>query len=676
MKNIFSIYSLLPIALFIAMLPHLYTVSLMISSSCIIFLSWFFLHSIGIIRLPNKTLIFFFLLLSIIVLILNYGLHFSQKTSISLLCLMASLKCLEIKNELDRRNIFLILFLAYFILVTHFLYSQDILLLFFNLINIVFISILLIAFNRKPQAGLSIKANINLLTQLFLKSLPFAIILFLFFPRIPGPLWSLPDDGVTGSTGLSDTMFPGSVSELSDSNEIAFRVDFNNSPPAADKLYWRGPVLNQTDGFLWSQNISDKKIKINQLEHYIKNPTQPVSYTITLEPHQKKWLFTLEMPSQVRGDSIDGFYFNKDLQLLNQTNINQLTQYQVTSMTDFKLKKINNNELMTATSYPSQETENTSNPRTLALGKQWRQTLNDNKKIIAKALNHYKTNDFYYTKRPDIMIDNPSDQFLFDQKRGFCEHYASSFVLLMRAAEIPARVVTGYQGIEKNEVGGYYIVRQSNAHAWAEVWLDNEGWLRVDPTAAIPPDHIEADIFDTNLDRLGFSSLNIPNLPKLSSRQKTAVYNLWKQVNQSIDNIKHNWNNWILGYDQTKQNILLRLLGLQVQWQSLIILLISGMIILIIVFNAMVFYAQYRKTDPVYRFYLKFIKQLNHKGMSVQLSDAPYHIKDQAIKKFPYSASAIKVIIDSYIMIRYANQSDKRSIKNFITAVKQLKLIQ
>ncbi|MCU7833892.1 MAG: DUF3488 and transglutaminase-like domain-containing protein [gamma proteobacterium symbiont of Taylorina sp.] len=669
----FSSNSLLPIVLLITMLPHLYTTSVIIFLSCVFFLCWFFLHSSGFIRLPDKFLIFVLIILSIIILNLEYGFVFSQKTALSLLCIMVSLKCLEIKNDGDRRNIFLIIFLAYFILATHFLYSQGISLLIFVMIDGLFLSLLLIAFNRKPQPLLSLEHNFNLLGQLFLKALPIAIILFLFFPRIPGPLWSLPDDGQTGTTGLTDKMYPGSVSKLSASKEIAFRVDFKKSPPAADKLYWRGPVLNHTDGFLWSQSPSKhrmtKKIQVSDINQFISNSKQAVSYTVTLEPHQKQWLFSLEMPVKISGDTINNFYFNHDLQLLNKNKIHQLTQYQVTSMTDFKLTSVSHNEQLESLIFPDKH-----NLKTLSLGRQWRKKINNDRKIIATALDYYRHNDFYYTKNPGAMTVEPSDQFLFEKKRGFCEHYASSFVLLMRAAGIPARVVTGYQGIEKNEVGNYYIVRQSNAHAWAEVWLENKTWIRIDPTAVIPADHIEADIFDTNLERLSFSSLNIPNLTRLSSQQKTALYNLWKTVTQSIDNLKHNWNNWILGYDQSKQNLLLSLMGIQADWQNLIILMVSGMAVIFITLKAITFYKQYRKTDKVYQFYLTFIAQLNHAGMSIKLSDTPYQIKDQAIKTFPRSASSIKLIIDHYIMIRYASQTDKELIKDFISRVKQLKL--
>lgn len=659
-----NIHSLLPVALLIAMLPHLYSTPPIITVFIVSMLVWFTLHTLAIIALPGKFIRFFLVLAAVALLVMNFGFIFSQKASLTLLCVMISLKFLEIKNEQDRRNIFLLLFLGYFILVTHFLYSQDILLSLFALVNVIILTLLLSAFNRKPQSAIPLMANLRQLSRLFAKALPIAIVLFLFFPRIPGPLWSLPDDGQTSKTGLSDKMYPGSVSTLVDSDKIAFRVDFDTEPPSADKLYWRGPVLSETDGFLWSQK-PQKALK-KPFTTVVQQASDPISYTITLEPHQQKWLFALEMPEKIYGDTINGFYLSNDLQLLNQYNINQLTQYRVTSMTEFSLTQVSKEELKQA-----QLVSGTANPKTRSLGQKWRQDINNDMHIVLTALDYFKNKPFYYTKKPDIMLDNPSDQFLFDKKRGFCEHYASSFVLLMRAANIPARVVTGYQGIEKNDVGNYFIVRQSNAHAWAEVWLKDKGWLRVDPTSMIPPERIEADIMATNLERLSFSSLNLPELAQLSAQQKTVIYNVWNQFKQSIDNIKHSWNNWILGYDQNKQNLLLKLMGFSANWKNLIFLLVGGIAALIILFHIIRLYQGYQQIDQVYRYYSTFIAKLNRAGLPIKPSEGPDIIKHKAIRQFPQQQQAIKEIIDTYILIRYASQDDKQLVKKLLTQIKQ-----
>ncbi len=661
-----SVHTLLPVVLFIILLPHLITTPLIITLYIITILLWFGLHTVGIISLPGQFLRFILIIFGLAILIINYGIVFSQKASISLLAIMVCLKCLEIQNEQDRRNIFPVIFLGYFILVTHFLHSQDIILGVFALVSTLLLTLMLNAFNRKPQGAMAFKDSLYLITHLFIKALPIAIILFLFFPRIPGPLWSLPNDGQAGSTGLSDKMYPGSVTELVDSDEIAFRIDFHDAIPRADRLYWRGPVLSETDGFLWSQ--TKHKVLQKPLSELVKNSSDAVSYTITLEPHRQKWLFALEMPSKVSGDTIKGFYFNNDLQLLNKNNIYQLTQYHVTSMTHFYLAPSSESELKSARLFPE-----FSNPRTYKLGRQWRQSIHDKKQIVTTALNYFKNNPFYYTKRPEIMTKNPSDQFLFDKQRGFCEHYASSFVLLMRAAGIPARVVTGYQGIEKNTIGNYYIVRQSNAHAWAEVWLAGEGWLRVDPTAMIPANRIEPDIFQTNLERLSFSSLNLPDLPRLSAQQKTALYNFYRQLKQSVDNIKHSWNNWILGYDKSKQTLLLKLMGLNADWQTLIFLLIGGLLLIIVIFQLLHIYLSYKKTDKVYYYYLKFIKKLNQAGLKADSSEGPQALAQRAAKRFPQQNTAIKSIIKHYIDIRYGRSNTNNRREQFIREVKHYK---
>ncbi len=644
------------------------TISLFISIFIVAVLFWSFLHSLGRVHLPGRIIRFFLVLIALFLLISQYGFTFSQKASLTLFCLMLTLKFLEIKNEQDRRNVFLIIFLGYFIIITHFLNSQDFLLSLYALINTFILSLLLLAFNRKPQDSLAIKTSFKLISGIFLKALPFAIALFLFFPRIPGPLWSLPEDGQINKTGISDEMFPGSVSELVDSDEIAFRVDFVSPVPASDRLYWRGPVLSQTDGFLWTQKKQQPLKK--PLNRILTEISDPVQYTITLEPTRQKWLFALEMPVDISGDTISGYFISNDLQLINKNNINQLIQYRLTSMTRFTVPAINPAELKANLKYPD------NNPQTLALGKQWAKQFNEKEQIVLKALNYFKNQPFFYTKKPDIMLDNPADEFLFDKRRGFCEHYASSFVLLMRAAGIPARVVTGYQGIEKNEVGNYYIVRQSNAHAWAEVWIKNKGWLRVDPTAMIPPSRIEQDIFDTNLERLNYSSLNLPDLPQLTARQKTELYNLGRYLSQTLDNLKHSWNKWILGYDKTQQQLFLKLLGLSANWQTLIVLLISSTGILALILYGVYRYKNRKLIDPVIISYQKLIQKLNKSGMIILPSDGPESIYKRAVIRFPEHTDELNSIFNLYLQIRYGKQVTQKTVDNFLSVVKHLNLTQ
>ena len=667
-----SPHTLLPVFLFIILLPHLSSTPVFFIFYIVLVLIWFLLHTLGIIPRPARWVRFLLLLMALMILVISYGFVFTQTASLSLLSLMMCLKLFEIDNEQDRRNIFLVIFVAYFILISYFLHSQDIFLGAFILFNLFILTLVLSSFNRLPQSSLSLIKNASIISRLFTKALPIAIILFLFFPRIPGPLWTLPEFGQSGTTGLSDKMYPGSITSLVNSDEIAFRVSFQESPPTANNLYWRGPVLTKTDGFLWSQKKQQALKK--PFSSIVSETSGLVHYTVTLEAHQKKFLFTLEMPIQFKGDTIQGAYLNTDLQVQTKNSLYQLTQYQVTSSTHFKFNTVFDNELQEALKFPK-----ISNPKTYQLGKSWQNSLSDKQQIVTAGLNYFKDNPFYYTKQPDAMVVNPSDEFLFDKKRGFCEHYASSFVLLMRSAGVPARVVTGYQGIERNDVGDYYIVRQSNAHAWAEVWLDENssgktGWVRVDPTAMIPPERIEADIFQTYLGRLNFSTLNIPELPELSEQQKNLLYNAYNQLRQAIDAIKHTWNNWILGYDQSKQSLLLTLMGLSANGQTLIFLMLGCLITLLIVFQINDHYKKYKKTDQVLKSYLKFIDKLNQSGLGIKPCEGPEAIKHRVIQKFPEHQIIIQNIINDYLKIRYAEQGDKDLILSFITQIKHFKL--
>ena len=248
-----NINTVLPGILFISMLPHLLGLSPVFVLYVVIILSWYSFHTLGFVSLPGRLIRFLLFITALTLLLFSYGISFSQTTSLTLLCLMIALKLFEIQHENDKRNIFLSVYLGYFVLLTHFLYSQSFFSTIFIFFNTYLLTFLLFSFNRKPAKLIQLNSGIRILNGIFLKALPLAILLFLFFPRVPGPLWSLPDDSASAKTGLSDKMYPGSVTTLVDSNEIAFRVKFNGTIPDSKSLYWRGPVLSETDGFLWSQ---------------------------------------------------------------------------------------------------------------------------------------------------------------------------------------------------------------------------------------------------------------------------------------------------------------------------------------------------------------------------------------------------------------------------------------
>src|SRR3989344_1763652 len=326
-------------------------------------------------------------------------------------------------------------------------------------------------------AGIDMPARLRLSGVMLAKALPLMVIVYMLFPRISGTRGGLPADAHSGLTGMPDTMQPGSIRSLSESSEIAFRVNFEGSRPPARELYWRGLVLMDFDGRGWQRGPSPVAEDVN-----FAPLNEALRYHVTLEPSNKPWMPALELPAvRPRGAT-----FRADFTLEHREPIRERLNYTLTSYTRYNTGALEIAERVRGLQLPGH-----TSPRARALAGQWEREHGEPQRIAQAALDHFRRENFVYTLSPPLLGDDPVDEFLFDTRRGFCEHYASSFVALMRAAGIPSRVVVGYLGGEYNAAGNYLIVRQSDAHAWAEVWLPNQGWMRVDPTGAIAPERIE-----------------------------------------------------------------------------------------------------------------------------------------------------------------------------------------
>ncbi len=309
--------------------------------------------------------------------------------------------------------------------------------------------------------------------------MPLALCVFFFFPRLGGPMWGAPTDSMA-RTGLSDRMAPGSVQQLLIDDSPAFRVAFHGIAPPRQNLYWRGPVLSFFDGTTWSRpEYRSARGGTNDL----RPSGGTISYQVTLEPSDQRWLLALDVPLTTPDKSVRG----ADMSLVRQTPVDSLTQYEVTSSTRYTLDA----DLGERARSRMLELPQNVNPRALALAAEWRKQSSDDNGVIRAALDLFHQKFFYTLNAPELTPRDTVDDFLFETQRGFCEHYASAFTFLMRAAGIPARVVTGYQGGYYNDVGDYWVVRQSDAHAWSEVWLEGRGWVRVDPTAAVSPQRVD-----------------------------------------------------------------------------------------------------------------------------------------------------------------------------------------
>ncbi|HUO43570.1 MAG TPA: DUF3488 and transglutaminase-like domain-containing protein [Burkholderiales bacterium] len=575
---------------------------------------------------------------------LSYGRIMGRDSGIALLVVMLALKLLEMATL---RDAMILVFLCYFLVITNFLYSQTIPMALYMLGAVWLTTATMIGFQFRSPPAKSPRYQLRNAGLMLLQAAPLMLVLFVLFPRVQGPLWGMPQDAA-GMTGLSDQMSPGSVSGLISSDAVAFRVSFKGQVPATDRLYWRGPVMWDFDGYTWSaaQTISPPPRRY-------QSRGDPVEYAVTVEPSGKHWLFALDLPVAAPPRSI----LTGDYQLLSQARIMTRMRYDMASYLDYRDNAgLQPYELRRALRLPPD-----SNPRTAALAREMRAAARDDRDYIDAVLRMFRTSNFFYTTQPPRLGADPVDEFLFTTRAGFCEHYASSFVVLMRAAGIPARVVTGYQGGELNSVGNYLIVRQADAHAWAEVWLDDAGWSRVDPTAAVSPTRIEQGI-----------AAAVPQgepLPLLLQNR----YPWLERAHLTWDSIANAWNQMVLGYTPERQQQLLRRAGIDnATWEKLaaLLLVITGAVMLVV--SALIL-RQLRAThlDPVTAAYARFCSRLARRGLARHPSEGPDAFRKRTTAARPWLAPAIDAISDLYIRLRYgdtANADDLRQLRRRVRA--------
>ncbi len=569
--------------------------------------------------------------LAVTLLLFHYGNLIGRDAGVALLTVMLGIKVTEIRSN---RDYYLSSFLGYFLVVTNFFYSQSIATAALMFIVVTIMTGCLISLND-PQQSISTKLKSKLAGKMLLQAIPLMLILFVFFPRIAGPLWGLPDDAYNATTGIDNTMTLGKISQLIQSDEVAFRVQFEGELPEQSALYWRGPVLWQTDGTTWTE-LDEEQQLARQADIVTSGPIY--HYTTTLEAHNNKWLFALDFPNQLPTDKES--YFTQDGQLHSKDNIKQRTQFQLSSQTQYTLNAGDDELIGLALQLP-----NNYHPRTRQLAQQWRQQTDDPHQLIRLALNHFNQQQFYYTLSPPILVGDTIDQFLFESQQGFCEHYAASFTILMRAAGVPTRVVTGYQGGEINPVDDFLVVRQRDAHAWTEVWIQGEGWIRIDPTAAVSSERIEQ-----GMNTLMPLTMRSP----LLIAQSQQLAELWQKLRNNLDAIDNKWNQWILAYGPKLQKEFLAKLGMtSPNWQQMVIWLIISISTVLLFISLFIFY-QHKWLDPVVHLYQKFCKKVTLKR---DISEGPLDFANRVKQHYPNNVAEIDLITRLYINLHYGKQS-------------------
>jgi len=546
-----------------------------------------------------------------------------QNPGVALLILFLALKQLETRTVRDGLAI---VFLAFFLALAQFFYSQTIPAALAAAAGVLVTTTTLLALADPRDAPPAILHRAGVM---LLQALPLMLLLFVLFPRVQGPLWALPRDAAAATTGLSDTMAPGSISQLSQSDAIAFRVRFADRVPAQNQLYWRGPVLAEFDGRAW-RPVNEKP---QERLPYPEPNAGGIDYEMIVEPHHRHWLFPLELP----GATTTGMLATRDYQLLAREPVTTRRRLALRSYPALQAGADEDEALRRrALALPAG-----SNPRIRALAAQWRTGAQGDEDVLRAAQDFFRRQRLLYTLAPPLLGEQSADEFLFDTRQGFCEHFANAFAVAMRAAGIPARVVTGYQGGEVNPVDGWLTVRQYDAHAWTEVWLPNQGWLRVDPTAISAPTRI-----DMNLAAAVPAGDPLPLLMRVDLAWLRDIRFRW-------DAVANAWNQWVLGYNPERQRDLLRRLGMpEPDWRSMTATLavLSGLALLALTAWTL---RHRQRRDPALALWERLSRRLARRGLARRPAEGPLDYAQRVAAALPAAADDVRVIATLYARLRY-----------------------
>ena len=572
--------------------------------------------------------------IALLTLYFSYGNIAGRRAAVSLLTVMLALKMIESYRIRDAR---LVVSFSLFLCATQFLFNQGILMPVYGAAAVIVALVTLTQLQRNeaynatddtPAIRASIFSELGFSFRLLVLAVPVGLAFFLFFPRWASPLWGIPEATLDSKTGLSDSMSPGSIQNLFMDDSPAFRVEFEDGIPPNPELYWRGPVFWNFNGETWRGSFFSKNL-------VVKSQPQEASaqwkYTVQLEPNERHWLFSLDYPATVPRNSL----VTMDFQILRNQPVTQLLQYSIASNPDF----VDSPSLAYSMQTSALELPESSNPRTRRLIEGWKREGINGQAMVRHVLSHFNQEEFHYSLESPLLGRHSVDEFLFDTRTGYCEHYASAFTVMMRMAGIPTRVVTGYQGGWYNEVGDYLLVRQSDAHAWSEVWFAGTGWTRVDPTAAVSPLRIERG-----------------SLGALSDPRYLLDYAWLRGFKNGFDIVRQRWNDWVIKYSAQSQARMFSSFGLDRLSPSMLVIILFMVIGLFSAF-LLPFILQVKgpdRKDPLQTVWLKFLKRLKAAGFEALPSSGAIELAQAAAMQLPQASRSIHHIADLYNRSRYS----------------------
>ncbi len=582
-------------------------------------------------------------LLAIGLLFVQYRTFNGLSAGTALLCLIAGLKLLETEA---RRDVYVVTMIVYFLSLAALLQGESFWLLGY-LIGVSWLTTTALLRITSATTAIQWRSSLRYSGRLLAQALPLAVAFWLFFPRFGGPLWQLPDDGGGATSGLSESMSPGDISDLANSDEVAFRVRFSGASPPPEERYWRGPVLHDFDGQTWSRG---EPVRAAVQRLLLQGPAY--HYTVSIEPHEHNWLFVLDWPAEWNAAQAG---LTIDYMLVQSTPVAQPVDIIATSYS---------HAVAAETLSPVMRTRDTApppgNPRSLRLAAAMHAAHPDPLDYVHAVLDMFREQPFFYTLTPPRLGSDSVDGFLFDSKRGFCGHYASAFATLMRAVGIPARIVTGYQGGTYNRFGDYWILRQSDAHAWDEIWIDGHGWLRIDPTSMIAPQRVDR----------GLSESVQAGVPATSRWQQRTPW--LRDTRLRLDALRLLWRQRILSFNEESQVQLLGLMHIpEPDGEKLAIVLgvclISGMAWLTWTVRSEL---RPRPRDPVTRAYQRLCRRLAAAGIARLPHEGAEDYAARVARERPDLGAAVAALCRRYSDLRYAPRPTAAESARFVAGVR------
>lgn len=596
----------------------------------------------GLLKLP-------LVLLVPLLVVLHYGNVFGREPGSALACAMLALKLIETETRRDARSA---IAFSCFVLMSALLFNSG---MTFTLMLCAALALFLATLRELELLPAASRSTATIRTRAaaglragavaLLAAIPLTLCVFVFLPRLGSPLWGAPTDSAIGHSGLGDSMEPASLQELLIDDSPAFRVSFDDVVPDRSKLYWRGPVLTHFDGLSWTRapQLADSRRRAT-----LEQTGDVVGYDVTLEPSDRRWLLALDVPLNAPDNALRG----ADMTIVAAKPVDQLQRYHASSALSYRLgADAGDRERERNLALPPGF-----DPRARELAAQWRRDLGGDDAVIRAALDLYRQSFTYSLAAPELGR-NSVDDFLFETRKGFCQHFASSFTFLMRAAGIPARVVTGYQGGYFNQFGNYLVVRQSDAHAWSEVWLAERGWVRVDPTGAVSPQRVE-----------------------YGARAAAGATAAWYQpdwllaVRNQFDLVNRTWNNLVVQFSLLRQQSLLTPFGIaKAEYYDLVWALIVTSMLLLAAYSWWVLRRPRRPGDALDAAYSALCRKLEAGGVPRAASEGPLNFADRLLRTEP--TAGLDPLLRRYAGLRYAHAApDAAAVREFAGAVRRLRL--